>query len=50
MIGRDFLSAEELCNENAVVMVDTSDINEESAPVSAGANLGLGRLGSCLGR
>jgi len=34
MICRDFLSAEELCNENRVV-VDTSDVNKESAPVSA---------------
>jgi hypothetical protein len=34
MICCDFLSAEELCNENPVV-VDTSDINKECAPVSA---------------
>jgi len=33
MICPDFLSAEELCNENPVV-VYTSGINEKSAPVS----------------
>jgi len=30
----DFLSAEELCNDNPMV-VDTSDVKEEIAPVSA---------------
>lgn len=34
MICPDFVSAEELCNENPVV-VYTNGVNEESAPVSA---------------
>jgi hypothetical protein len=40
----DLFSAEELCNENPVVM-DTSDINEESAPVSATDDVRLIFLG-----
>jgi hypothetical protein len=35
MICRDLLSAEDPCNENPVMVVDLSDVNEESARVSA---------------
>jgi hypothetical protein len=48
MMCHDFLSAEELCNENPVVVVDTRDINEESAPVSA-ARLSIMTLFYCEG-
>jgi len=41
MMCHDFLSAEELCNENPVVMEDTSDVHEESAPVSAANDVRL---------